>query len=200
VDIAARYIVENGLVESVNILAKRLEQLQQLDSSLTVDLVIKLLIDDDFEIGKVDDILFNLVGLASSQNDLQELSPIDKQNIYQTSRAPLYALMEELKPLEGRLSMIRWGTESKEHKNLSKRVKRLQEKIKSTRIDVTNDVYERINNSGGVMGIVGESGVMSIDLHALHVEEAKSVLAEYARFLLNPLGTYFLFSPSFAKS
>jgi DNA-nicking Smr family endonuclease len=29
------------------------------------------------------------------------------------------------------------------------------------------------------MGIIGNDGVMSIDLHSLHVEEAKSMLAEY---------------------
>jgi hypothetical protein len=83
----------------------------------------------------------------------------DKQNIFETSPAPLYALIAELKPLEERLSTIRWDTGNAD-------------------LDVSNDVFERIN-SGGVMGLVGNDGVMSIDLHALHVGEAKIVLSEY---------------------
>jgi DNA-nicking Smr family endonuclease len=145
---------------------------------MTDALVTRLLINNDFQIGRVDGILFNLVGLASFQTDQHRLTTSDKQNIYETSRAPLRALNEELKPLEYRLGMIQWNNGTKEFKNLSKKVKKLQEKIKATQLDVSNDVFQQINSHGS-MGMVGNDGKMSIDLHALHVDEAKTMLEEY---------------------
>jgi DNA-nicking Smr family endonuclease len=102
---------------------------------------------------------------------------IDKQGIYETSRAPLKAMQNELKGLVDQM-MSRWDSDSKDFIKLKKRVNTLKEKIKKTQMDVSNDVFEQIN-SGGDMGVIGSDGKMRIDLHALHVEEAKRMLHEY---------------------
>jgi DNA-nicking Smr family endonuclease len=148
---------------------------QKLKPNIVDDLVISLLIDNDFQIGRVDDILYNLIGLATfiPSAPQKDLSSSDKQNIYQTSRAPLKAMFGELKSLEDRLVSIR-NSDSKEFTSLSIRVKKLLENIKQTQLDVSTDVFERINSRG-----VGKSGEITIDLHALHVEEAKAMLQEY---------------------
>jgi hypothetical protein len=149
-----------------------------LEKDTANDLVCKLLVENSFQIGRVDEILFNLVGLASFYPEKNGLSTSDKQDIYLTSRAPLKALFDQLRPLTDRLEMIQWDIDTKEYKNISKRVQKLQEKIKATQLSVSNDVFERINSCGS-MGIIGYDGLMSIDLHALHVEEAKNMLLEY---------------------
>jgi hypothetical protein len=82
IEMSALYIVENRLVESINILASRLQLLQQLDSDMTKDLVTRLLIFNNFQIGRVDDTLFNLVGLASFQTETNELSSGDNQILF----------------------------------------------------------------------------------------------------------------------
>jgi hypothetical protein len=64
--------------------------LTSLDANVVKDLVVQLLIDKSFQIGLVDDALFNIVGMASEQ---QKLSSTDKGSIYHTSRAPLKTLI-----------------------------------------------------------------------------------------------------------
>lgn len=167
------------MIPSVILLANRLAK-TSIGQDTANDLVIKLLIEHNFQIAKVDDVLFNLLCLytADVQQEPRDLSTKDKQNIYAKSRAPIKALNDELHPLEDRLDAIRWDTDSKEFIKLHKRVNNLKEKIKNLQLDVSNDVFAQIN-SGGSMGVIGNDGKMTIDLHALHVEEAKNMLQEY---------------------
>jgi hypothetical protein len=64
--------------------------------------------------------------------------------------------------------MIQWNTDTKEFKDLSEHVKMMKDKIKKTQLDVSNDVFQKINSQGS-MGVIGHDGKMQIDLHALHL-------------------------------
>jgi hypothetical protein len=83
-------------------------------------------------------------------------------------------MKEELANLEDELGMIE-SIHDRKYADLSLRIKELQENIKKTQIDTTNDIYERINRS---MGITKQNGDIWIDLHSLHVNEAKTMLQE----------------------
>ncbi len=50
--------------------------------------------------------------------------------------------------------------------------------LRAARANAMRDIFEQMNSVGG-MGSANETDSLQLDLHGLHVEEAKSILQEF---------------------
>ena len=139
---------------------------------------------------KVESTLFQMIGLLIDQNEETEeettqvceekttsLTPEQKQKFYVTARAPVLKLQEDLDKIYLELSSI-CDNECPEYISKLKMLKEIKSKLKEARKNAANDIYERINSHGN-MGIVsGNDETVNVDLHGLHINEAKEKLNE----------------------
>ncbi len=134
----------------------------------------------EFEISSVENALFNMLGLVE-RND--KLKCEQKQQYYELARAPVLKLQEEYSNLRQEIFSIN-DTESSEWKNKKRRLLELQKRLNEARKNAASDIFERMNSGGNMGAIVEEEdgqthGLVQVDLHGLHVKEAKERVAEY---------------------
>ena len=123
-----------------------------------------------------------MVGLIGRDSN-EQLNHEQKQEYYELARAPVAKLHEEYSILRKKLFAIN-DTDSDEWRTQKKELQDLQKKLSGARKNAANDIYERMNSSGN-MGIVieevdgQEKGLVHVDLHGLHCNEAKERVNEY---------------------
>jgi len=128
-----------------------------------------------------------MVGLLIDQNENEpteicqetiiNLTSEQKQEFYVSARAPVLKLQEDFNKIYLELSTI-YDNESHEYREKFKMFKEIQSKLKEARKNAANDIYERINSHGN-MGIVSDNHeTVNVDLHGLHINEAKEKLNE----------------------
>ena len=83
-------------------------------------------------------------------------------------------------------------TESSEWKNKKKRLQELNKRLNEARKNAANDIFERMNSGGNMGALIEEEdvqiqGLVHVDLHGLHVKEAKERVNEYVLPILPAL-------------
>jgi len=105
------------------------------------------------------------------------LTSRQKQQFYESARAPVLKLQADLEQVYVDLTSI-YDSDCPEYIQKLKVLKEIQTNLREARKNAANDIYERINSHGN-MGIVDESDEsVNIDLHGLHINEAKEKLNE----------------------
>lgn len=128
------------------------------------------------------------------QSDLRraaDLTPEEKQTIYEEARRPVDALFQERQQLRDQLQALR-DHESNEYMEISRRVDELEQNlIPSARQNASEYIWSQMNLAGN-MGRENKAGVIEVDFHALHVEEAKAKFDETVLPILPVVGKVML--------
>ena len=169
----ARLVTSNRLVDSLNQLHKLLPFSQEEFDDLAVSL---LLGKFAFDMNKVESAIFNMVGLLG-RNENENLNAEQKQELYELARKPVLKLQEEFLSMRQTVYSIN-DTDSNEWKEMKKELDELQKKLNEARQNAASDIFERINSRGN-MGVLEETGIVHVDLHCLHVNEAKERVKEF---------------------
>ena len=178
-------VVRKNLIPSFIEFAKQLpfsqEEFENLVSSL-------LLEKFEFEISLVENALFNMMGLVDRN---EKLDYEKKQEYYELARAPVLKLQEEYSNLRQDILVIN-DTESSEWKNKKKKLQELHKRLNEARKNAANDIFERMNSGGNMGALIEEEdgqvqGLVHVDLHGLHVKEAKERINEYVLPILPAL-------------
>ena len=177
---AAQSLLAENLVESFSVLSKALRLPTKIGAH---QLITPILIQNNFDIAATESALFNLVCLASAP-DLGELDHAAKQDFYDTARRPVQTLQADIDQLTERLSHMSVG--SGKFRKISKQIDELRASLRESRLNAAFDIYERVNS------VQSSSDIMQIDLHGLHVAEAKSILQDYVLPVLPVLKRVFL--------
>ena len=169
----AKVFVKKRLMSSFTFLAEKLP----FEKDYIDDLVISLLSSTHkFDLSKIDYYLFNLLSLID-QNPEAEICAEDKQKFYEQARAPVKHLRSKL--IEIRSSLTFADTESDEGKEINKQLKEINVKLQTAIKNASRDIYERVNSKGKLSVKVNGKEVLRVDLHGLHVDEAKEIVNEY---------------------
>ena len=142
----------------------------------------KIKINHEFNVVKVESALFDMISLFTIQSMVDETASVtltsrQKQQFYVSARAPVLKLQADLNQVYVELTSI-YDSDSPEYMQKLKKLKEIQANLREARKNAANDIYERINSHGN-MGIVDESDEsVNIDLHGLHINEAKEKLNE----------------------
>jgi DNA-nicking Smr family endonuclease len=163
-------IVKKRLVESLELLAADLP----LDSNHRDSFLSSLLWQHDFDIFRVQEILFNMIGMVESNI---KLSSTDKQEMYRTARAPVDALRQEYRNAKNKLDSL-WNTKTEEYIVLLQEVESLRLKLQQVQDNAARDLFERMNSLGGDKGVENKENDLELDFHGLHVNEAKKIFEE----------------------
>ena len=149
------------------------------DSRAADAMILHLLVQHEFNLSKVGDALFNMIGLLVNDdiNGHVELIPDEKQDIYLTARAPVRALEGEIRKVRDRYN-AHWKATNQEKRKFLHTLKCLKERLAKARENAASDIFERMNASGGMGSLSGDT-LLKIDIHGLHVEEAKTQITEY---------------------
>jgi hypothetical protein len=150
-----------------------------LSEQVRTDVARQLLDRHDFVVadvlGALDSMLVD--NLQSALDRVEDLSPEEKSQIYTEARRPVDALLQQLRNEQAHIEQLR-DQESDEYKDLARRVDELQRyQIPAAHKNARDEIFNSINSAGG-MGRESESGVLHIDFHALHVDEAKTKFDE----------------------
>ena len=167
---AAQTLLAENLVESLSVLAESLPLPKKIEAG---QLVTNILIQNHFDIMKTENALFNLICL-SAVPEASDLDHDKKQDIYQTARKPVRSLESDIDLLTEKLAGMQVG--SNRYARVCKQIDDLKTKLHESRLNAAADIYERMN---AVQKKESQVDIMSIDLHGLHVEEAKSILQDY---------------------
>ncbi len=183
----ARGVVSKRLIGSFNLLAKKLP----FGTQEYEDLIVSLLLDKkiEFDVSKVENALFNMVGLVDDRQFDQKLNHKEKQRFYEIARAPVLKIQEEYSSLRQILTSLN-DTDSVEWKEKKGELQESQKKLNEARKNAAADIFERMNSFGNMGAIVEEDERFSrvhIDLHGLHVNEAKEKVNEYVMPILPAL-------------
>jgi len=111
------------------------------------------------------------------QNPDEDLNPEEKQRFYEEARTPVKRLRNEI--LELRENLLFTDTESDEGNKMSKQLQDLNKKLQSAIQNASKDIFERVNSKGKNLLKVNGKEVFSVDLHGLHINEAKLIANEY---------------------
>jgi DNA-nicking Smr family endonuclease len=197
-DIALQ-VINKRLITSLNEFAKRLPfSVDEFN-----DMVVSLLMNQfEFDVSKVENALFNMVGLVE-RDPSEHLSHDKKQEFYNTARAPVLKLQEEYAKLKEDLFQIN-DTDSVEWRKKRNELNEMQRKLNGARRNAASDIFERMNSRGnmgalieyiqegvGEMGIEGvestKTSIVHMDFHGLHVNEAKERIDEFVLPILPAL-------------
>ena len=178
---AAQSILEGNLVESFTVLGKALRLPKKIGAN---QLITPILLQNNFDVVATESALFNLVCLASAPEP-DEFDHDAKQAFYETARRPVNALQADIEQLKEKLSHLQVG--SGKFRKVSKQIDGLKATLRESRLNAAFDIYERVNSVSS-----SDSDIMSIDLHGLHVQEAKSILQDYVLPVLPVLKRVFL--------
>ena len=175
----AQLVASKRLIGSFIELAKKLP----FNKDEYEELIVSLLVGKfEFDVSKVENALFNMVGLVDREPN-EKLNYEQKQEYYELARAPVMKLQEEYSNMRQNLLLIN-DTDSVEWKTKKKELQELQKKLNAARKNAASDIFERMN-SGGNMGAIieeengQEQSLVHIDMHGLHIKEAKERINEF---------------------
>lgn len=149
----------------------------------------ELLLRHDFVVADVLSALDLMITdrLQSSLGRSKDLTPSQKQVIYEEARRPVDVLRNEACDLRSCMNNFR-DLESNEYKDMKVRLEELQSKLIPVATKHAEDmVWERMNTAGA-MGVENDSGEIDFDFHALHADEAKTKFDEVVLPVLQALG------------
>jgi DNA-nicking Smr family endonuclease len=135
-------------------------------------LVISLLLKYKFNLSKVEYALFNMIGLVE-QNPNETFKSEDKQTFYNSARAPIKQLRNEISIIKSTLYIID-DIDSEQGQQLRRRLGEVNKSLQMAMHSASRDIFERVNSKEHE-----SSSVHSVDLHGLHTEEAKEIVSEY---------------------
>ena len=149
------------------------------DARAADTMILHLLEQYEFQLSTVGDVLFNMIGLLVNDDiaGQVELVPDEKQEIYVTARAPVRVLEIEIKKVQSSYNS-HWKATNQEKRKFLHTIKCLKERLVKARENAANDIFERMNASGS-MGTLSANTLLKIDIHGLHVKEAKAQITEY---------------------
>ena len=120
-----------------------------------------------------------MIGLFSSELEFKndkDLNPKEKIEYYEQARRPVKTLEQEYLELRQELySDNNIDNDSKEWKTKHKQMKLVLDKLEVARKNAVSDIYERLNSHGN-MGTLTDDNEIQIDLHGLHINEAKLII------------------------
>ena len=174
-------VVNNRLISSFHVFLRKLP----FDSQEFKDLVVSLLLDKtiEFDISKVEYALFNMIGLVDNREQDQNLNYIEKQKIYELARAPVQKIQEEYMSLRKQLANLN-DTDGEEWKAKKKALQDVQARLNEARKNAAADIFERMNSFGDMGSTVEDiknnsATRLHVDLHGLHINEAKEKINEF---------------------
>ena len=182
---AAKDLLSRNAIESISVLAEHLP-LRKPDAE---HLICNIIVQNHFDINRVESSLFNIVCLSTA-SEKSELDTKDKQAIYRTARQPVLKLEEDYNRLSEKLAKMT-STESRKYRETVTKMERVSQMLRSARMNAMRDIFEQMN-SVGEMGSTNESDSLRLDLHGLHVDEAKSILQEFVFPILPAMKRIFL--------
>ncbi|KAG5191250.1 hypothetical protein JKP88DRAFT_285427 [Tribonema minus] len=151
-------------------------------------LVEKLLSTHNFDIAKVQNVLFEMVGLVSYDPRTRDLGTEDKQAIYERARRPVRALQQDLRKAEAQAAAA--ATDA-QHAAALRRRAAVSARLEEARVNAAADIYASMNAAGrmgvatsaatgrGSSGGGGASDIAYVDLHGLTPEEACRIVSEF---------------------
>jgi DNA-nicking Smr family endonuclease len=168
----AQAFVNKRLIDSFNFLAKSLPYEQEEMDKILLSLIKTY----DFDLSKVEYSLFNMVGLVDKSPDLN-LNYEEKQQFYNEARAPVVLLYSELAELREKLHYI--DHESEDGKETRKKLEKVNINLRVAMRNASSTIFERVNSKENNI-LIGEDGteVHCVDLHGLHLNEAKEIVKE----------------------
>ena len=146
-----------------------------------------LKVKHEFNVAKVESTLFDMIGLITcpvenqapedsfTETELASLNHKDKQEYYLLARAPVLKLEKELSKVYKELTEL---FDSEQYFKKLLELKELQTSLKIARQNAANDIFERVNSRGNMGAIADDNDKVYVDLHGLHVNEAKDKLNE----------------------
>jgi hypothetical protein len=130
-------------------------------------------------------------GLQSQLRRSKNLTPIEKQDIYEDARRPVNVLFSEVKELSAMIHNMR-DTESTEFKNAVERIKEIQSVLIPVVLNNAKQyVWDQLNNAGK-MGVKNETGEVEVDFHALHTSEGMELFDDHVLPILEAVGKVLL--------
>ena len=162
------------MYESFSLLTERLP-FSQPDSD---DLIVTLLSQTfEFDLSRVEYCLFNMVGLVEPNPD-QELKADEKQKFYEAARAPVKKLQAKYVEIRAKLSVM--GSESSESQVKRQELDLVKNEISIAMQNASRDIFERVNSKVAQKTVrIKGKDVCCVDLHGLHVNEAREIVREY---------------------
>jgi DNA-nicking Smr family endonuclease len=146
------------------------------------DSIIRIAIQNRLDVRQIKRVLSNILDCYTCPA-VKSLTTEDKESIYRLSRNKLekmYGKLNELKQISEKIE------KTSANKKFRSKIKKLNSEIVAERSKSAREVFTRMNSAGD-MGFVGQDGVVTIDLHGLHVDEAQSILEEFVIPLMSNL-------------
>ena len=162
----AHLVFSKRLISSLNLLFKKLP----FDKQEFEDLVVSLLLNKsiEFDVSKVENSLFNMIGLVDDRQIDHKLNHEEKQKFYEIARAPVQKLQQEYSNLRQKLVDI-IDSDSKEWKVLKQDLQDVQKSLHEARKNAASDIFERMNSFGNMGAIIVDDAEnvsrVHIDLH-----------------------------------
>ena len=189
----AEEIVDARIVPSLKQLAKHLP----FSNSEFKRLVVSLLTEKyEFDICKVEYALFNMVGLVDKQDTSQQIDHEKKQDFYKQARLPVVKLQEEFEK-ERQSLLNEFDNNSSDWKAKNLKLEELKKQLNLARANAARDIYERMNSKGNMGALLANdddetNGTVHIDIHGLHLSEAKATFDEFVLPILPALKRVFV--------
>jgi DNA-nicking Smr family endonuclease len=171
-DIANAFVKRN-LIESFKFLGENLPFDSDYFDNLIVSLLFKI---HRFDLGKVESSLFNMVGLVD-QKPNEDLSHEEKQVFYEEARKPVKELQTQLSEIRSKLFYL--DSENQDWKEMKKLLDETNQKLQMAIQNASRDIFERINSKEKQLTKTNKMEILSVDLHGLHISEAKFLAKEY---------------------
>ena len=172
----ANFIIEHNLLESLNEFSKDLPLSQENKNKL----IVQLLKDFEFDISRVENTLFNMLGMLVGNHVTRVLNSEEKQKFFEAAREPVKKLQIEYNDTCLKQYCV-VDTDSDEWHAINTRRLEIKDQLRLARANAASDIFERIN-SGGNMGALidgDEESLVFVDLHGLFVNEAKEKAIEF---------------------
>ena len=176
----ARAFLSRRLVPSLNSLSKRLPFAPAyLDAML-----VSLLVSCNFDLTRVEYSLFNMVGLVEQRPEAT-LDAARKQAFYEEARAPVKRLRTEILAVRGELALLA-DSECEEARAKRRQLSETSRRMRQAMQNAARDIYERVNSkNNNMVKLRSDAEVFSVDLHGLHIGEAKEIIDEFVRPVLD---------------
>ncbi|CAF0961640.1 unnamed protein product [Brachionus calyciflorus] len=148
-------------------------------------LIFKLLMDNEFDINKIEGILFSMVGMVQADKG-KDLDWEQKQEYFELAREPVRKLANEFLDLKNELNEI-YDMESLEWIEKYKNLEEIKEMLNMARMNAANDIYERMNSTSKMGSVINDGAIVQVDLHGLYVNEAIEKVKEFVMPMLSVL-------------
>ncbi|KAJ2997411.1 hypothetical protein HDV02_005540 [Globomyces sp. JEL0801] len=171
VDNLANAIVHHNQISTFSLLQ---DMFPVTNGQMINQLFCSLLIEHDFDLIKVEGILFNIVHLSNCQEQVHIKTSEEKQNIYLTARKPVLVLEKRYDEVKQSLAG-KWHTSFSERQSLHQELDLISRKLRDARNNACRDVFEQMN----AFRTVKNNCETELDLHGLHVKEVDHILREF---------------------